>query len=149
MPCYSCGQNAKLDAARPDQAIWVESGWVVAHSFNSALLGWLVVLPLRHVESFHELSPDEAKALGDLLKRASAALIAVLGCAKTYAAMFAEAPGFEHLHVHIVPRAKDLPEELQACGIFDYLKRPESEWIRQREREGLAVALRAAAPSRS
>ncbi|MGH7691159.1 MAG: HIT family protein [Candidatus Dormibacteria bacterium] len=147
VPCYSCEHNGKLDAARPDQAVWVEHGWVVAHSFNSALLGWLVVLPLRHVESFHELSQDEAQALGDLLRRVSAALIAVLECTKTYAVMFAEAPGFEHLHVHIIPRPRDLPDELQGCKIFDYLKRPEAEWVSQRERERLALALREAAVS--
>lgn len=143
-PCYSCEQISHLGTARPDQAIWVESGWLVAHSFNSALPGWLVVLPLRHVESFHELSDQESQALGTLVRRASGALIQVVGCAKTYAVMFAEAPGFQHLHVHVIPRASDLPEDLQACRVFDYLKRPEAEWVSQAERERLALALRRA-----
>jgi diadenosine tetraphosphate (Ap4A) HIT family hydrolase len=147
VPCYSCEQNSHLEAARPDQAVWVENGWLVAHAFNSALPGWLVVLPLRHVESFHELSDQESQTLGSLLTRASAALIQVVGCAKTYAVMFAEAPGFHHLHVHVIPRASDLPENMRGARIFDYLHRPEAEWVSQPERERLALALRRAAGS--
>jgi diadenosine tetraphosphate (Ap4A) HIT family hydrolase len=120
----------------------VDHGWVVAHSFNSALPGWLVVVPLRHVESLHELSEDEAGALGSLLRQLSAALIEVVGCAKTYAVMYAETPGFTHLHVHVIPRATDLAKELQGGGIFDYLHRPETHWVRQEERERLALQLR-------
>jgi diadenosine tetraphosphate (Ap4A) HIT family hydrolase len=145
--CYSCGQNARLESARPDQAIWVEGGWVVAHSFNSALPGWLVVVPLRHVESMHALSQSEAQALGDILRRMSAALVEVLGCLKTYVVMYAEAPGFTHLHVHVVPRAADLPEESRGGRIFEYLHRPEDEWASQAERQRLALLLRQAARS--
>lgn len=125
----------------------MENGWLVAHAFNSALPGWLVVLPLRHIESFHELSDQESQTLGLLRTRASAALIQVVGCAKTYAVMFAGAPGFNHLHVHVIPRASDLPENMRGARIFDYLHPPEAEWVSQPERERLALALRRAAGS--
>lgn len=141
--CYSCQKNSHLASARPDQAIIARDGWLVAHAFNSALLGWLVVLPLRHVESFHELSQSEGRALGELARSVSAALVDVTGGAKTYAVMFAEAPGFGHLHVHLIPRHSSLPEDRQGTRVFEYLRRPEAEWIRPDARAELALRLRA------
>jgi diadenosine tetraphosphate (Ap4A) HIT family hydrolase len=128
----------------PSNAIWVSDGWRVAHSFNSALLGWLVVVPRRHVESIHELSDDESVELGRLLQQTSKALVEVLGCQKTYVMMFAEAAGFNHVHFHVVPRAHDLDADHRGSSIFEYLKRPESEWIPLAAQDELALMLRSA-----
>ena len=117
----------------------------MAHSFNSALLGWLVVVPRRHVESIHELSDDESVELGQLLRRASKALVEVLGCQKTYVVMFAEAPGFNHVHFHVVPRAHELDPDRRGTRIFEYLKQPETDWIPLIQRDELARALTIAA----
>jgi len=116
--------------------------WRVAHAFNSALLGWLVVMPRRHVESVHELNDAEVASLGPLLRQVSAALVEVLGCVKTYVVMFAEMPGFTHLHFHIIPRRTNLPEELRGGKVFDYLKRPEAQWVSAEQRRELALQLR-------
>ena len=59
-------------------SIWSTNGWRVAHSFNSALLGWLVVVPRRHIESVHELTEGEAGESGELLRLTSSALVQVL-----------------------------------------------------------------------
>jgi diadenosine tetraphosphate (Ap4A) HIT family hydrolase len=133
-----------MDELGPSSAIWLSDGWRVAHSFNSALLGWLVVVPRRHIESIHELSDDESVELGRLLRRASQALVDVVGCQKTYVMMFAEAAGFNHVHFHVVPRAHDLDAEHRGSSIFEYLKRPETEWIGVAEQDELALALRSA-----
>jgi diadenosine tetraphosphate (Ap4A) HIT family hydrolase len=142
--CYTCAATEKMDELGPSSAIWVTDGWRVAHSFNSALLGWLVVVPRRHIESIHELSDDESVELGRLLRRASKALVDVVGCQKTYVMMFAEAPGFNHVHFHVVPRAHALDAEHRGSSIFEYLKHPESEWIPLAEQDELALALRSA-----
>ena len=39
-------------------------------------------------------------------------------CDKTYVALFAEAEGFEHLHVHVIPRQADLSPEFRGPRIF-------------------------------
>ncbi len=142
--CYTCAATEKMNELGPSSAIWVTDGWRVAHSFNSALLGWLVVVPRRHIESIHELSDDESVELGRLLRRASKALVDVVGCQKTYVMMFAEAPGFSHVHFHVVPRAHALDAEHRGSSIFEYLKHPESEWIPLAEQDELALALRSA-----
>lgn len=45
----------------------------------------------------------------------------VLGCAKTYVALFAEAEGFAHVHFHVIPRAADLAADLRGPRIFGLL----------------------------
>jgi diadenosine tetraphosphate (Ap4A) HIT family hydrolase len=140
--CYTCEATKNVEQSGPSAAIWMTDGWRVAHSFNSALAGWLVVVPRRHIESIHELSDDESVELGRLLRLTSRALVEVLGCQKTYVMMFAEAAGFNHVHFHVVPRAHDLDAEQRGSSIFEYLKRPNSEWIPLEEQDELALALR-------
>lgn len=118
--CFNCVQEAK-EALPLRESVWRVPGWRVAHSFNSSLPGWLVVMPTRHVEALDELSVEESLALGDLLRDLTIALKSVTGCRKTYVILLAEAEGFTHLHVHVVPRMDDLPEDRRGSGIFAYL----------------------------
>lgn len=117
--CYACEQSGP-DAPLRERFVR-QDGWRVAHDFNSSLEGWLIVAPLRHVHALTELTPDEALALGDLLRKASVALTAVTGCEKTYVMLFAEAEGFAHLHVHVVPRMPDQPADRRGPDVFGYL----------------------------
>jgi diadenosine tetraphosphate (Ap4A) HIT family hydrolase len=108
--CFSCRQNADRTPA-PREVITVRDGWRVAHAIGPALLGWLVALPRRHVLSLAELSDVETAALGPLLRDVTRALQAVLDCRKTYVALFAESPGFAHLHFHVLPRMVDWADD--------------------------------------
>ena len=51
--------------------------------------------------------------------------------------------GFSHLHVHVVPRAPDLPPELRGPGVFALLGGPEETWVSEAEQDRLAVEIRA------
>jgi diadenosine tetraphosphate (Ap4A) HIT family hydrolase len=44
-----------------------------------------------------------------------------LGATKAYVMFFAEAEGFEHLHVHVVPRMPDQPASERGPNIFSRL----------------------------
>ena len=79
------------------------------------------MLPRRHVLALDELTAAEAAGLGLLLRALTAAMREVLGCKKTYVALFAEATGFEHVHFHVVPREPGLPEELHGPRVFGLL----------------------------
>jgi diadenosine tetraphosphate (Ap4A) HIT family hydrolase len=111
--CYSCASNGAIDRLPARERIAADDWWRVAHAFNSALPGWLILVPRRHVTSIAELTDAEAASLGSWQVRLSRALSAVLGCSKTYVAQFAEAEGFAHVHFHIVPRPPDLVAELR------------------------------------
>ena len=141
--CYSCRQETAGDEAPLRERIWRTDHWRVVHSFNSALEGWLVALPRRHVTALAALDKQETAGLGPLLRQTSAALGAVLGCKKTYVVQFSEAPGFHHLHFHVIARPDGLDDALKGPRVFDYLRRPASEWVTPERQEELAMALAA------
>jgi diadenosine tetraphosphate (Ap4A) HIT family hydrolase len=135
--CYSCTVESSGELP-PWQRIVVTDHWRVVHAFNSSLLGWLVVLPRRHIESLAELEPEAAAALGPLLTDLTTALQKATGCHKTYVMLFAEAEGFAHLHIHVVPRMTDQPEDERGPRIFARLDRPEGERVPEADRNRLA-----------
>jgi diadenosine tetraphosphate (Ap4A) HIT family hydrolase len=72
------------------------------------------------------------------------ALKEVTGWVKTYVMLFAEADGFAHLHVHVVPRMSDQPLDRRGPDVFGYLK--DSSTITSERRDEIASALLAAWP---
>jgi diadenosine tetraphosphate (Ap4A) HIT family hydrolase len=119
--CLSCVNSAAPVDLPPRERVYVGPRWRVAHAFGTSLPGWLVMVPRRHVIALDELTAAEAADLGPLLRALTAAMRAVLGCSKTYVALFAEAEGFEHVHFHVVPRRPDLDLGLRGPRVFGHL----------------------------
>ncbi len=143
MDCYSCTQNEADPLTAPTRERVYDDGlWRVAHAFDSALPGWMVLVSRRHIQSLSELTPGEAAVLGPLLHAVSVALEQLLGAVKSYVMFFAEGEGFSHLHIHVVPRMRDQPQELRATRIFGYLDRPKDEWVPPDEMDRIADELR-------
>ncbi|PWJ25180.1 diadenosine tetraphosphate (Ap4A) HIT family hydrolase [Branchiibius hedensis] len=126
--CYPCRHEA-LESLPPRENVVSTAHWRAAHAFNSTLPGWLVLVPRTHVMSFADLPAAAADELGGLIRGLSVALREVTGCVKTYVMQFAEAEGFGHLHIHLVPRAADLPDELKGPRVFGYLTDDTSRWL--------------------
>jgi diadenosine tetraphosphate (Ap4A) HIT family hydrolase len=144
--CFSCDQQAS--ASRPAREDVVHTGhWRVAHAFNSTLPGWLVLVPTRHVTSFAQLLPEAADELGGLVRGLSIALEAVTGCVKTYLMQFSEAEGFSHLHLHLVPRSPDQPEDARGPRAFVHLTDDHARWLPESARDAIALSIRSALPS--
>ncbi|KAF2404849.1 HIT-like protein [Trichodelitschia bisporula] len=126
--CYSCDENAASDLP-PRESIFVSPHWRVCHSFNSSLPGWLVIVAQKHVLSLDEM-PDEAlMELGLLQGKLTRALREVVGSLKAYSVFFAEGRGFEHVHIHIVPRMPDQPPDRKGRRVFEYLPPPAVEAV--------------------
>jgi diadenosine tetraphosphate (Ap4A) HIT family hydrolase len=79
------------------------------------------MLPRRHVTALDQLTAEEAADLGPLLRALTAALREVLGCSKTYVALFAEAEGFVHAHFHVMPGQPHLDPRLRGPRAFSLL----------------------------
>ncbi|GAA1864121.1 HIT family protein [Asanoa iriomotensis] len=142
MVCHSC-RNNQQSVLPPRELVCGDEHWRVAHAFDAALSGWLVLVPRRHVTSIADLTDAEAATLGTWQVRLSRALRAVTGCVKTYVVQFAEKDGFAHVHFHVVPRMPDLPHDRRGPGIFAYLGAPEARRVTEQHQDALATALRA------
>ncbi len=140
--CFSCEHDQRVDRP-PRERVSVTDHWRVTHAFDSALPGWLVAQPRRHVEAIAELRPDEAAELGPLLTDLSRALRAVTGCVKTYVIQLAEAEGFAHVHFHVVPRAEHMDVDVRGPRVFSLLGRPVGERVPVRDMDRLALAVAA------
>jgi diadenosine tetraphosphate (Ap4A) HIT family hydrolase len=141
--CMACDQQSAAALPPRDDVVHTEH-WRVAHAFNSTLPGWLVLLPTRHVLSFTGLTQPAADELGGLIRRLGIALEAVTGCVKTYLMQFSEAEGFSHLHLHLVPRMPDHPEDARGPRAFVYLTEDRAKWLPEEVRDTFALALRSA-----
>lgn len=92
--------------------------WIVEHIYPTSILGWLVLVINRHAAAVHDLTPDESRSLGEMTVLLCRALHDVLQTEKEYVAQWAEGPGFQHVHFHIIPRGPAWPEALKGPSVF-------------------------------
>jgi diadenosine tetraphosphate (Ap4A) HIT family hydrolase len=147
--CFSCRNDARLPDLPPREQVGYDEHWRAAHANGTALPGWLVLVPRRHVTTIAELTDAEAAGLGTWQVRLSRALHAVTGCEKTYVAQFAEAAGYGHVHFHIVPRAGELPADLRGPRVFGLLGRGAQEAVAEERMDEIAEAVQAALANNS
>ena len=142
--CQTCELVARRDAGEAPSwdAIYRSQYWDVAHSYNTSLPGWLVLVARRHMAAIDEMSDEEAVELGRLLRRVSLALKEATGCVKTYVIQFAETADHPHVHFHIVPRMADQPEDHRGPNVFRYLGVAETERVGDAHMNQLAAQLR-------
>lgn len=119
--CWTCRSNSGEKRISPGPVIYEGQYWLVDHVYPTRLKGWLVLVLKRHAEALHELTAGEFEELGRLQALVTRALAAETGCVKEYTACLAESEHHQHVHVHIVPRAPDLPAELRGPRIIRLL----------------------------
>ena len=143
--CWSCLANEGTRRISPGPALYEGTYWRVEHAYPAQLLGWLVLVLNRHAEAMHELSPAEFAEFAALLERTTKILHETLGCEKEYVIGLAEAEHFHHVHVHVVPRATDLPSEFRGAKVFGLLGEKEGRTaLPPEEVKAFCEALRAA-----
>ena len=149
--CRTCDLLDRRDRGEAPfwDAIHRSRHWDVVHCDGTSIEGWLVLVVRRHCAAVADLTDDEAAALGPLLKQASQALHDHLGASKTYVVQFAEHPLHRHVHVHVVPRLPDQPEDAIGPRIFEHLGVPEERTVPEARRDEIARALAPAFSGRS
>ena len=142
--CVTCelGVRRRAGAAPVWDNILATPSWDVAHAFGTDIEGWCVVVARRHITSLAQLTDEESRELGPLVRDLSAVLQDLVGCAKTYLAQFAEHPDHPHVHLHLIPRPVDLADEQRGPGVFGRLGLPEDQWVPEARRNGLALHIR-------
>jgi diadenosine tetraphosphate (Ap4A) HIT family hydrolase len=120
--CLTCRLN-EGEGRAPGGVIYQDGLWRLEHAIEPIpMAGWLVLKPLRHVEHFADLTPEEAAVFGPLTRQITQAMREVLRPEKIYLSLYAEAVGFAHLHVHIIPRFAGTPDDRRGPRVFDYLR---------------------------
>ena len=116
-------RSSSLEPARPGCSACAEVGgavvapggvlldnglWFVSHHTGPFTdPGELIVKTRRHCESLSELTPDEAEALGPVLRSAIHALERVVTAERIYAVSFNER--IRHVHFLLLPRTSGMP----------------------------------------
>jgi diadenosine tetraphosphate (Ap4A) HIT family hydrolase len=144
--CATCELLVRRDAgdAPAWDAIVRTDSWDLVHAFDSAIEGWLVLVARRHIAAVADMTDEEAAELGPLVRAASRALGTVVGCERTYVVLFAESPAHRHVHVHVIPRGADMPNEMQGPRVFSQLGVPPDQRVPEARMQELAIELRAA-----
>jgi diadenosine tetraphosphate (Ap4A) HIT family hydrolase len=142
--CLTCELTNRRDANTAPlwDSIYRTQYWDVVHCNSTSLLGWLILVARRHIAAVDEMSEEEAVELGKLIRQVSATLKQLLGCTKTYVVQFAEAPGHQHVHFHIVPRMPNQLDEHQGLGIFKNLGVSEAERVSEAAMNDMALKVR-------
>jgi len=141
--CRTCELIDRRDAGEAPawDCILRSSQWDVVHAYGTSIEGWMVLVVRRHITAVAELTDEEARDMGPLIKRVSRALQDVVGCAKTYVAQFAEHPLHPHVHVHVIPSSPDQADELRGPGVFNALGVPEDQCVREDRMNEIADAV--------
>lgn len=105
--CSACAEVAG-DLAAPGGVIVDDGLWFISHHTGPYTdPGELIVKTRRHCESLAELTPEEAQALGPLLRAAVGALERVVVAERIYAVSFNER--IRHVHFLLLPRTAAMP----------------------------------------
>jgi diadenosine tetraphosphate (Ap4A) HIT family hydrolase len=132
--CRGCELNATPDLPAWER-LYMDRFWRIAHA-QSSLPGWLIVTSQQHRRHLGELEAAEAVSLGPLLSACSRALCSVIGATNVYVMLFAEAEGFQHVHLHVVPRMEWFTESDLGPGSFHFLR--EGDRVPDAEKDRLA-----------
>lgn len=129
MDCLTCLNLSGERRISPGLIIYEGTHWIVDHAYPTTHLGWLVVLPKRHVEALHELTKEEFLELAEIEYRLVQVMGREPGVQKEYVMCFSEGEGFHHMHFHVVPKPGDLPAHLKGPRIIELLKVSREEAI--------------------
>ncbi|OGH10906.1 MAG: hypothetical protein A2857_04690 [Candidatus Levybacteria bacterium RIFCSPHIGHO2_01_FULL_36_15] len=122
MECRTCLSLSGEKPLFPESRMYEGKYWVVEHAYPVSIKGWIVVMLKRHCEALHELTQDEFKELAFLQEKIAKTMHTILKSKKEYIACFAEGKGFNHLHLHLIAKPQDLPEEFKGSAVFSLLK---------------------------
>ena len=131
--CLACELTAG-ERELPGGPIHRTPRWVVEHCVGPLGPGTLIVKPLRHVTHLWELSEEESRELGPLLRDVARAISAVLDPDQVYATLWSHAGGVP-VHIHWVlqpvvcpPAGGPVGPHLQAA-MFDRGEPPPREQV--------------------
>lgn len=132
--CLIC----KRQEETPEKDIVLSTeNFVVRHSRETNILGYLVIEARRHILDLTEATDDEAVGYGALLKQVMSLIRKLTGAERIYTFSLGEA--VPHFHVHVIPRTDSLPRFFRGRGIMSYPLEPS---LKEEQMEEVCKSLR-------
>ncbi|MBU6450649.1 MAG: HIT family protein [Cyanobacteria bacterium REEB67] len=98
--------------------VYENEHWLLRHSTETNLEGYLILESRRHCLDFAEASEAELASYGPTIGLAMKAIKNVVQPYRIYT--FSLAESMPHLHVHLIPRGEDMPRAWIGRGIMAY-----------------------------
>lgn len=111
--CDRC-QPASFDHT----VIFADEHWVVRHSRETNIQGYLVIEPRRHFLDLSKANSAECVSYGQVLSQAMNAIREVVDAERIYT--FSLGESCPHYHLHVIPRRAGFPRAYKARGIMQY-----------------------------
>lgn len=115
MQCQLCQDATAYSSA---QIIYADEHWLLRHSLETDISGYLVLQSKRHFLDLSEACAQELTTYGGILGCAMKSIRHATQCERVYTFSLAEA--VPHFHVHIIPRSADFPSQYKGRGIMSY-----------------------------
>jgi histidine triad (HIT) family protein len=113
-----CAICQNIAAGKPDSYLFENNEWLLRHSRETNIEGYLILEARRHILDLSQATANEIASYGPMLAMATRAIRKVVAPEKVYTFTLAEA--VPHLHIHLIPRAKDMPRAWRGRGILAY-----------------------------
>ncbi|MDH6674554.1 diadenosine tetraphosphate (Ap4A) HIT family hydrolase [Paenibacillus sp. LBL] len=98
--CLICEKHRLIDQ---DAFLYKSNYWFLyAGPFDSQVLGYIYLEPIRHVEEWQSFSADELEEMTIILPMLEKVLRKILKLERLYTVTISEA--VRHLHIHLIPR---------------------------------------------
>ncbi len=117
--------------------ILTTDAFVVRHSRETNIFGYLVIEARRHILDLTEGTEEEAVSYGSLLKQVMSLIRKLTGAERIYTFSLGEA--VPHFHVHVIPRTDSLPRYYRGRGIMSY---PVEPGLKEEQMEEVCKSLR-------
>ena len=106
MSCFICDKHAGNTVQPPGGYIYEDEYWMVCHfPAEQSVIGQLVIESKRHFLDFSDMTDEETKSYGSLVKKIYSHIKQVTGAERIYSLVTID--GVPHFHAHFIPRLSD------------------------------------------
>ncbi len=122
--CAICSRQSER-SLNPNLLVWETDDWLLRHSLETNIVGYLVLESKRHFLDLSEATKAECETLPFMLQSATSALRKVAQAERVYTYTLAEV--VPHYHVHMVPRTASMPRAYRGRGILQFPLSPTAD----------------------
>ncbi|GIP26695.1 hypothetical protein J23TS9_18250 [Paenibacillus sp. J23TS9] len=103
MSCFICNKHSGTTNQPPGGYIYEDDHWMVCHfPAEQSVLGQLVIESKRHFLDFSDMTDEEAKSYGYVVKKIYTILKQMTDAERIYSVITID--GVPHFHAHFIPR---------------------------------------------